>query len=91
MHNNSFLLYGANGYTGRLIARFAALYNLRPVLAGRSREPLEKMAEELNLSFIVVNLDDENLLAEALQEVTLVLHAAGPFEYTAKQMVEACI
>jgi len=37
---NSFLLYGANGYTGELIARYAHEYNLQPILAGRREEAL---------------------------------------------------
>ncbi len=32
----SFLLYGAYGYTGRLIAEMAVERGLRPVLAGRN-------------------------------------------------------
>lgn len=91
MLDNHFLLYGANGYTGKLIARFAAQYSLEPILAGRSREHLAKMATELNLSYRVINLDDEPTLIDALKEVKLVLHAAGPFEYTAKQMADACL
>lgn len=90
MPANSFLLYGANGYTGRLIARYAAQYNLQPVLAGRSSAPLEAMAKDLNLSYRVIDLDDEQTLTAVLKEVKLVLHAAGPFEYTAKQMADAC-
>jgi len=91
MDNNKFLLYGANGYTGRLIARFANLYGLQPILAGRSREPLKEMAKELDLPFKVLLLDDEQALTAALEEVSVVLHAAGPFEYTAKKMALACL
>lgn len=91
MKSNEFLLYGANGYTGRLIARFANLYGLKPFLAGRSPAPLEAMAKELNLPFKVIDLDDERALTAALNEVKVVLHAAGPFEYTARKMVDACL
>ena len=91
MKSNTFLLYGANGYTGRLIARFASQYGLNPILAGRSAEPLQLLAKELNLPFKIISLDDEASLVEALKEVKLVLHAAGPFEFTAKQMVDGCI
>ncbi len=89
--SNEFLLYGANGYTGRLIARFANLYGLTPILAGRSPEPLVEMAKELDLPFKVIELDDEKSLTAALNEVNVVLHAAGPFEYTAKKMALACL
>ncbi|HSN59517.1 MAG TPA: saccharopine dehydrogenase NADP-binding domain-containing protein, partial [Ferruginibacter sp.] len=91
MKSNTFLLYGANGYTGRLIARLASAYNLEPILAGRSRDPLEEMAKELNLTYRVISLDNEKELIAVLKEVKLVLHAAGPFQYTAKQMADACL
>ena len=37
MPSTPLLIYGANGYTGALIARLAVERGLRPVLAGRSR------------------------------------------------------
>ena len=91
MPDNSFLLYGANGYTGRLIARYAAEYNLTPILSGRSKLVIEQMAKELNLSYRVIDLDKEEELISVLQEVKVVLHAAGPFNNTARQMADACI
>jgi short subunit dehydrogenase-like uncharacterized protein len=91
MENNTFLLYGANGYTGELIARFANQYNLRPILAGRREETLAPLAAKLGFPFKVIDLNDAPSLQAALKEVKLVLHAAGPFEYTARQMIEACL
>jgi short subunit dehydrogenase-like uncharacterized protein len=91
MADQSFLLYGANGYTGRLIAKLAAEYHLSPILAGRSKAPIEKMAKELNLPSLVIDLDDDKALTDALSKLPLVLHAAGPFDKTAKQMADACI
>ena len=91
MQQDSFLLYGANGYTGRLVARHAAQYGLRPVLAGRRAEALKPLAEELGFSYKVVDLADMPALDAALSEHAVVLHAAGPFQYTAPQMVEACL
>jgi short subunit dehydrogenase-like uncharacterized protein len=91
MQTNSFLLYGANGYTGELIARYAAEYNLQPLLAGRRKEIIEPLANALQLPFRVFNLDDNASLVNALREVKVVIHAAGPFQFTAKQMIEACL
>ena len=88
---NKFLLYGANGYTGRLIASMAADYQLIPVLAGRNQDVLAEMAKALSLEYIVVNLDDEQLLQETLKSFKVVLHAAGPFKHTALKMVNACL
>lgn len=91
MQQNSFLLYEANGYTGRLVARHAAQYGLRPVLAGRRAEALKSLAEELGLAYKVVDLGDAQALDAALSAHEVVLHAAGPFQFTAPQMVEACL
>jgi short subunit dehydrogenase-like uncharacterized protein len=91
MASNSFLLYGANGYTGELIARYAHQYNLQPILAGRRKDLIEPMANKLGLAYSIFNLDDTNALHEALKKVTVVIHAAGPFHHTAEQMIEACL
>ncbi len=85
------LLYGANGYTGTLIARYAKDFQLQPILAGRKEADIKTLAEQLQLPFLIFSLDDEATLLNALKEVAVVIHAAGPFVYTAKQMVEACI
>lgn len=86
-----FLLYGSYGYTGRLIARRALELGLRPLLAGRSREPGEAQAAELGLEFRAVSLDDRGALDAALGKAPVVLHAAGPFSRTAAPMAEACL
>jgi short subunit dehydrogenase-like uncharacterized protein len=91
MQSNTFLLYGANGYTGELIARYASQYNLQPILAGRRQETIEPLANRLGLPFRIFDLDDTNGLLAALKEVKLVVHAAGPFQFTAKQMIDACL
>ncbi len=91
MDTKSFLLYGANGYTGKLIAQLATTYGLQPILAGRSKAALESMAKELNMEYQVVELNDTAALETILQKVPLVLHAAGPFRITAKPMIDACL
>jgi short subunit dehydrogenase-like uncharacterized protein len=88
---NQFLLYGANGYTGKLIAKLASTYNLQPILAGRAEANIKPLADELQLPYRIVDLDNASQLENALSEVKLVLHAAGPYAYTAKQMIEACL
>jgi saccharopine dehydrogenase (NAD+, L-lysine-forming) len=85
------MLYGANGYTGRLISRLAARRELRPLLAGRAAQRVEPLADELGLEARVVDLDDARRLRAALEDVRVVLHAAGPFVDTAQPMVDACL
>ena len=80
------MLYGANGYTGELIAREAVRRGHRPVLAGRSRDAIEKLADELECDGRVFDLDRPDLSG-----VKLVLHCAGPFIQTSKPMVDACL
>lgn len=91
MQDNQFLLYGANGYTGALIAQYASNYNLKPILAGRREEAVRSLAAKLGLSYKVIQLSDAAALEAALQQVKVVAHAAGPYDITAKQMVEACL
>ena len=91
MDSKTFLLYGANGYTARLIAREAASFGLTPILAGRSRGAIEAMASDLDLPFRCFALEDKAALESALREVKVVMHCAGPFIHTARPVVEACI
>lgn len=87
----NFLIYGANGYTGELIARFAAERGVKPVLAGRNAEKIEALAKQYEMPFRVFDLNDAEKLDAALQETEFVLHCAGPFSITSRPMVEACL
>ncbi len=91
MKNNSFLLYGANGYTGKLILELAKNYGLNPVLAGRREEVLAPLAKQYNTTYHVFDLSETEKLINVLKEFKLVLHAAGPFINTAVQMINACL
>lgn len=91
MNGNSFLLYGANGYTGALIAKYAEQYGLNPILAGRREDAIKPLADQLKLSYKIFDLTDTTQLVAALQEVKVVVHAAGPFANTARQMIDACL
>jgi short subunit dehydrogenase-like uncharacterized protein len=87
----TFLIYGANGYTGELITRFAVARGMRPVLAGRSRETIRNLAGKYDLEHRVFSLEESGKLDAALSEVEMVLHCAGPFSLTSRPMVEACL
>src|SRR5947208_1232511 len=87
----TFLIYGANGYTGELIARFAAERGLKPILAGRTEAKVREVAVRYGFEHRGFSLDDSNAIDAALSEVDMVLHCAGPFSLTSRPMVEACI
>jgi short subunit dehydrogenase-like uncharacterized protein len=84
------LIYGANGYTGELIARRAAAQGLHPVLAGRSKM-VTALARELSLEHRLFALDDPSDIDAGLQGISVVLHCAGPFSHTSQPMADACL
>lgn len=88
---DNFLIYGANGYTGELIVRYAVERGMKPVLAGRNTEKVESLAKQHGLDFRVFALEETEKLDSALREVSFVLHCAGPFSITSGPMVEACL
>jgi short subunit dehydrogenase-like uncharacterized protein len=79
MVSDALLLYGATGYTGRLVLDAALAAGIRPVLAGRSERRLATLAEPRGLSYRVADIDDPGALVLALEGMRAVLHAAGPF------------
>jgi short subunit dehydrogenase-like uncharacterized protein len=83
------MIYGANGYTGRLIAAEAVRRGLRPTLAGRSAEAIERLAGQLNCPKRVFPLDART--PQQLAGMRVVLHCAGPFSATARLMIDACV
>lgn len=85
------MIYGANGYTGKMIAREAAKRGMRPVLAGRNEAAIAALAQELSLPSRVFALDNEPEVIAGLSEIDLVLHCAGPFSETAEPMMMACL
>jgi short subunit dehydrogenase-like uncharacterized protein len=89
--NDPILIYGANGYTGELITRFAIERGMKPIIAGRSENPVREIADRHGLAHRVFALNETVKLDAALQEVKMVLHCAGPFSLTSKPMVEACL
>ena len=85
------LVYGSNGYTGRLIAGLAKSYGLSPILAGRNAAAVPQQARELQLQHRSFALDNPQHIDAGLRDIKVVLHCAGPFSETAKPMVEACL
>ncbi len=87
----NFLIYGANGYTGELITRFAVERGLRPLLAGRNEKAIAELAARHRLDHRAFSLVERDKLDSALRDVDMVLHCAGPFSITSRPMVEACL
>ena len=88
---SNFLIYGSYGYTGQLIVEHAVREGLRPLLAGRNEKKLQEQAERYKLAYRAFPLKDTARLDSALQQAEAVLHCAGPFVHTFRQMAEACL
>ena len=89
--SQSWLIYGAYGYSAQLIAEEAKCRGLTPILAGRNELRVKAVADRLNFEYRVFSLDDPQIVAAQLADIDLVIHCAGPFSHTSKQMIEACI
>ncbi len=85
------LLYGANGYTGKLILDVALREGLRPVLAGRRADAVEPIAKAHSLQSLCFPLDDPELMSRLLEPFSALLLAAGPFSRTSAPALEACL
>lgn len=88
---SAFVVYGATGYTGRLIVEEAVRLGLRPVLSGRNAEAVRSLAAPFGLEARPASLDDPRALDAALAGAHAVLHCAGPFHRMAQPMLEACL
>ena len=86
------LLYGANGYTGRLILDAALARGLPVTIAGRRPEAVEPLANERGVPFETFALDEApRRLAERFSRFGAVLLAAGPFSRTSAPVLAACL
>jgi short subunit dehydrogenase-like uncharacterized protein len=85
------MIYGANGYTGRLVLAEAVRRGEKPIVAGRNSAEVAVLAREHGLPARTFDLRDPKTVASALNGVGLVLHCAGPFSQTSAPMLEGCL
>ncbi len=87
------VLYGATGYTGRLIAEELAEHEADIGLAGRDRSKLEALAGELDTEpeLFVASVDDRPALDAMAQRTEVVLSAAGPFKRLGPPVLDASL
>jgi short subunit dehydrogenase-like uncharacterized protein len=87
----SFIVYGANGYTGALVAELAAQRGLPLIVAGRRADEVTALATRLGVPHRVFGLDDPTQVDRGLAGAKVVLSCAGPFARTAGPLVSACL
>jgi short subunit dehydrogenase-like uncharacterized protein len=86
-----FLIYGAYGYTGALITRYAAEQGLQPILGGRDPGKLCAISDRYGFEQRVFDLGNPAGVAAELSDIRVVIHCAGPFIRTARVMAEGCL
>ncbi len=85
------MIYGANGYTGTLIAEEAKRRGMGPILAGRREGLVRPLAERLGLPYRIFSLESPGVVAGNISGVDAVLLTAGPFSETSRPVLEACL
>jgi short subunit dehydrogenase-like uncharacterized protein len=88
---SALIIYGATGYTGRMVARQAKVAGLDFTVAGRDAGRLAALAEELDVPYLAFGLDEVDVVRQRLNGVAIVLNCAGPFAKTAEPLMWACI
>lgn len=84
------MIYGANGYTGRLVTEYAVRQGLKPILAGRNPQVICDLALEHKLESRIFGLKDINQVVANLADIDVIIHCAGPFWKTTPQILKAC-
>ena len=87
------VLYGATGYTGRLIAHELDQRGATFAIAGRNPSKLEALSRELDRApeTVVASVDDPGALRAMAGRASCVLSAAGPFKDLGPPVVEAAL
>ena len=90
------VVYGASGYTGRLVCEFLRQYSIPFIAAGRNAEKLQAVMDHVpgietaNYEVVAVNHTVEDL-TELFNGAKVVCNIVGPFETYGPVVVEAAL
>ncbi|MFK8029126.1 MAG: trans-acting enoyl reductase family protein [Gammaproteobacteria bacterium] len=87
----NWLIYGANGYTGKLTVMEAKKRGMQPVIGGRNAGQITRLAGDTGCKHVVLDLEEGERLRRHLKDISVVLNCAGPFKHTAQPLIEACL
>ena len=90
------IVYGASGYTGRLVCEYLREYNVPFIAAGRDKariaEAMDKVPGIDTIEHDIVEVShDVEPLSELFDGAKVVLNTVGPFAQYGREVVEACI
>ncbi len=94
MREFDIIVYGATGFTGRLVAEYLGGrdHGVGWAMAGRSLTKLEEVRAELGLDvpLVTANADDPASLRAMCQRATVVISTVGPYQLYGSDLVAAC-
>jgi short subunit dehydrogenase-like uncharacterized protein len=85
------IIFGATGFTGRLLAQRLAAQGAAPILAGRSEASLRELAEPLGLEWEVADALRRNSVFALLEPGDVLVSTVGPFVKWGEPAVRAAI
>ena len=97
--NFDFVVYGASGFTGKLVVEYAlekySIGDISWAIAGRNIQKLENLKEKLNLpdsvGIIEVDSEDQSSIDKLVEQTKCVLTTVGPYQLYGDQVVRTCI
>jgi saccharopine dehydrogenase-like NADP-dependent oxidoreductase len=90
--NNTVIVYGAYGHTGRFVVSELRRRGWTPILSGRDAGKLQAFGTEYpGLALRPASVDDPISLDRALAGAAAVINCAGPFASTAAPLIEAAM
>jgi short subunit dehydrogenase-like uncharacterized protein len=89
--SGSVVVYGATGFTGRLVVDGLVDAGVEPILCGRNGPALQALGRKLRLRARTAALEDAEALQQVLRGCRVLVNAAGPFGGTAAPLVAACL
>jgi len=91
------IVYGATGFTGRLVAEYLSTYptgSIRWAMAGRSRAKLAEIRDLIgappDLPLVIADADRPETLRALVEQTTVVLTTVGPYQLYGSALVAAC-
>lgn len=85
------LIYGATGYTGKLLTEKIQPKNYTVIVAGRDERKLKEVSKNYNYDYRSFSLKNGEIVCEFIKDVDVVLNVAGPFIEDIDNLIEACI
>ena len=90
------IVYGATGYTGRLVAEYLKDKNgLKWAMAGRSADKLVEVRDLIGVAadtpLIVADASDPDTLDAMVKRTKVVLTTVGPYQLYGNELVAACV